>query len=44
MKGIWFGFAGADILSGLISILLLVIEMRYIHKMSIDYPTLALEA
>lgn len=44
MKGIWFGFAGADILSGLISITLLVIEMRYIHKMSIDFPSLAFES
>jgi MATE family, multidrug efflux pump len=34
MKGIWFAFAAADILSGLVSIILLVIEMRSINKLS----------
>jgi putative MATE family efflux protein len=36
MKGIWFAFAAADILSGLVSIILLVIEMRSINNMSFE--------
>ncbi len=44
MKGIWYGFAGADILSGLISITLLIIEMRYIKKLSLEFPALPLES
>jgi putative MATE family efflux protein len=39
MKGIWFAFAAADILSGLVSIVLLVLEMRSINNMSFS-PTI----
>jgi putative MATE family efflux protein len=42
MLGIWVGFAVADILSGLISLVLLIIEMRYIHKLSEATPELVL--
>jgi putative MATE family efflux protein len=34
MKGIWYAFAAADLLSGLVSIILLVAEMRVINQMS----------
>lgn len=34
MKGIWFAFAAADILSGLVSVILLVTEMRTINHMT----------
>jgi Na+-driven multidrug efflux pump len=42
MLGIWIGFAAADILSGLISLVLLWLEMRTIHKISDSSPELAL--
>lgn len=39
MKGIWYAFAAADLLSGLVSIVLLVAEMRAINNMSFS-PTM----
>ena len=42
MLGIWIGFAAADILSGLISLVLLWLEMRTIHKISDTSPELVL--
>ncbi len=35
MKGIWFAFAAADILSGLVSLGLLIYEMRAIHELTL---------
>ena len=42
MLGIWIGFAAADVLSGLISVVLLWIEMRYIHKLTDSTPEMVL--
>jgi len=35
IEGIWYAFASADILSGIMSIALLVIEMKAINKLAI---------
>ena len=40
LKGIWFAFASADLLSGLISIGLLFYEMKAMTKLSLDQITI----
>lgn len=40
MLGIWIAFAGADILSGLVSLILLLVEMKNIKQLNIEQTAL----
>jgi putative MATE family efflux protein len=44
MVGIWIAFAAADILSGLISVGLLLYEMKAIKQQSLNFPSKVIEA